>query len=330
MIKASASAEIRKLVASLTGDAVSRESALARLAVIGARAVPHLTAAYGDAVDRKARTAILKALEPIGDPRALPIARDGLTHGGDLAVAAIAVLGGLLQSSYGATSAEALDSLMTVALDDRVERRVRLAATETLRAMNVDVGGKACPSMTGEASAIWKDALDGRLPDDPAVLRQALDNRVSSAPLSDLRNLIDSIRAREASARADADGWRALRGAIHQALALRGSRVALYDLRETIEAAAAPLPASFVAAAQAVGDDSCLQAIAAAYTNAPSDERWRHQLGTAFTAIASRERITARHAVMKRISARWPEAASTLSRTRPPRSTVSRTARTSR
>ena len=331
MIKASASAEIRKLVTSLTGDAVSRESALARLAVIGARAVPHLTAAYGDTVDRKARTAILKALEPIGDPRALPIARDGLTHGGDLAVAAVAVLGGLLPSSYGATGAEALDSLMTAALDERVERRVRLAAAETLRAMNVDVGGRApSPSVTGEASAIWKDALDGRLPDDPAVLRQALDGRASSAPLSDLRTLIDSVRAREASARTDSDGWRALRGAIHQALALRGSRVALYDLRETIEAAAAPLPASFVAAVQAVGDDSCLQAIAAAYTNVSSDERWRHQLGSAFTAIAARERITARHAVMKRISARWPEAASTLSRTRPPRSTVSRTARTSR
>ena len=338
MIKASASAEIRKLVASLTGDAVSRDAALARLAVIGARAVPHLTAAYGGTADRRARAAILRALEPIGDPRALPIARDGLTHGGDLAVAAAAVLGGLLKSSYGATGADALDSLMTAALDQRVERRVRLAAAEALRATDVDLRGKLAAEAgddsgngTGEAAAIWKDALDGRMPDDPAVLRRALDARAGTAPLNDLRNLIDRIRTCETSARSDSDAWRAVRGAIHQALALRGSRVALYDLRETIEAAAAPLPASFVAAVQALGDESCLQAIAAAFAKAPSEqERWRHQLGAAFTAIAARERITARHAVMKRISARWPDAASTLSRTRPPRPTASRTSRTYR
>lgn len=329
MIKASASAEIRKLVASLTGDAVSRESALARLAVIGARAVPHLIPAYGATADRKARTAILRALEPIGDPRAVEVARDGLSHGGDLAVAAVAVLGGLLDSSHGATGADALDSLMSAALDERVERRVRLAATETLRAMNIDVGSKV--ATTGEAGAVWKDALDAHLPDEPGVLRHALDARASSAPLSDLRNLIDRIKAHEAAASSGSDAWRALRGAIHQALALRGSRVALYDLRETIEAAEAPLPQSFLAAVQVLGDDSCLQAIAVAYTNAPSgQERWKHQLAAAFTGIAARERITARHAMMKRITTRWPDAASMLSRTRPPRTTAARTSRTYR
>ena len=327
MIKASASAEIRKLVASLSGDAVSRESAVARLAVIGARGVPHLVAAYEATTDRKTRAAVLRALEPINDPRALAIARDGISHGGDLAVAAVAVLGRLLDSSSGATGANALDSLMTAALDDRVERRVRLAASETLRAKNVDVSGKVA---TEEASAVWKDALDGHLPDEPDVLRQAL-NAASSAPLSDLRHLIDRIRAHEAAAPSSADGWRALRGAIHQALALRGSRVALYDLRETIEAGTAPLPQAFLGAVQVLGDDSCLQAIAAAYANAPSgQERWRHQLGAAFAAIAARQRITARHAVMKRITSRWPEAASRLLRTRPPQATASRTSRTSR
>ena len=307
---------------------MSRDSALARLAVIGPRAVPHLVAAYGEATDRMARAAILRALEPIGDPRALPIARDGLSHGGDLAVAAVAVLGGLLDSSYGATGANALDSLMTAALDERVERRVRAAAAEKLRAANVDVSGKVVIEASG---AIWKDALDGHLPDDPEMLRQSLNARASSAPLSDLRALVDRIRVHEAAAASGAERWGALRGAVHQALALRGSRVALYDLRESIEAASAPLPQSFLAAVQLIGDGSCLQAIAGAYANAPSGEqRWRHQLGAAFAAIAARERITARHAVMKRIAARWPEAASTLSRTRPPQATASRTSRTSR
>jgi hypothetical protein len=328
VIKASASAEIRKLVASLTGDAVSREAAVARLAVIGARAVPHLIAAYEAANDRKARAAVLRALESLGDPRALPVARDGLSHGGDLAIAAIAVLGGLFDSPHGATGANALDSLITAALDERVERRVRLAASEILRARNVDVRAKV---PVEDGSAVWKDALDGHLPDEPDVLRQALDARAASAPLSDLRHLIDRIRAHETASPAAADGWRALRGAIHQALALRGSRVALDDLRETLEGGTAPLPQTFLGAAQVLGDDSCLQAIAAAYAKAPSGQaRWRHQLGAAFTAIAARERITARHPVMKRITARWPEAASTLSRTRPRQTTASRTSRTSR
>jgi hypothetical protein len=323
VIKASASAEIRKLVASLTGDAVSREAAVARLAVIGARAVPHLVAAYEAAGDRQTRAAVLRALEPFGDPRALPVARDGLSHGGDPAIAAIAVLGGLVDSSHGATGANALDGLMTAALDERVERRVRLAAAEILRARNVDVSANVAAE---DGSAIWKDALDGHLPDEPDLLRQALDARGANVPLSDLRRLIDVIRAHEAASPAAADGWRALRGAIHQALALRGSRVALYDLRETLESAPAPLPQTFVAAVQVLGDDSCLQAIAAAYANAPSGQaRWRHQLGAAFAAIAARERISARHPVMKRINARWPDAANTLSRTRPRPATGSRT-----
>ena len=39
----------------------------------------------------------------------------------------------------------------------------------------------------------------------------------------------------EASAGAAAPEWLALRGAVHQVLASRGSRIALYDLRETLE-----------------------------------------------------------------------------------------------
>ena len=153
MIKASASAEIRRLVASLTADAVAREAAVARLAVIGARAVPHLVAAYEASADRKARAAVLRALEPFGDPRALPVARDALSQGGDLAIAAIAVLGGLDDSTHGATGANALDSLITAALDERVERRVRLASTEMLRARNVDISARVAAE---DGSAIWR------------------------------------------------------------------------------------------------------------------------------------------------------------------------------
>jgi hypothetical protein len=94
-------------------------------------------------------------------------------------------------------------------------------------------------------------------------------------------------------------------------LALRGSRVALYDLRETLEERSMRLPVSFLTALHALGDASCLEPLASAWDRAGSDrtadgQRWRQQLATAFRAITQRERITKRHAVMKRIAARWP------------------------
>ena len=36
---------------------------------------------------------------------------------------------------------------------------------------------------------------------------------------------------------------------------------------------------------------------------------WRQHLATAFRAIAAREKLTERHAVVRQIRARWPEAA---------------------
>jgi hypothetical protein len=124
------------------------------------------------------------------------------------------------------------------------------------------------------------------------------------------------VRVREGSMSAGPrrDEWRAARGALHQALALRGSRVAVYDLRETIEEAREPLPVSFLAALHVIGDESCVESLAAAYARTPNDDaRWRHQLGAAFRAITRREKITRRHATFKRIAARWPDAARELS-----------------
>ena len=119
-----------------------------------------------------------------------------------------------------------------------------------------------------------------------------------------------------------------MRGALHQALALRASNVALYDLRETIAAADRPLPSSFVAALHAIGDESCLEPIAAAVSRSGGQERWRHQLIEAFGTIVKRERVATRSALMKRIGTRWPEAASLLStplRTTPRRKRPART-----
>ena len=74
----------------------------------------------------------------------------------------------------------------------------------------------------------------------------------------------------------------------------RGSRLALYDLRETLEAREAPLPVEFLAALSAIGDASCLEAdcgrLHAASRTAMTLVA-RH-LADAFQAIVAREGIT--------------------------------------
>ncbi len=134
-IKPSAATEIRTLIAALASDdEVKRESAVARLAIIGSRAVDRLIAAYATA-DRETRFVILRVSEAIADPRAIAISRDALTSGGDLAVAAISMLRPLLHSPVASAATQALDALVATALDQRVERRLRLAAFDALQEM---------------------------------------------------------------------------------------------------------------------------------------------------------------------------------------------------
>ena len=54
-----------------------------------------------------------------------------------------------------------------------------------------------------------------------------------------------------------------------------------------------------------MGDASCLEPIAAAHA-AARDIWWRQHLTEAFYAIITRERITSRSAVLKKIAKRFP------------------------
>jgi hypothetical protein len=180
------------------------------------------------------------------------------------------------------------------------------AGPRTKPARRAATASSARPSV--DADAVWADALDGDLPDDPRLLREVAQERAASVPLSALQKLIDIVRVQEQRARPEPRraAWQALRGSLHQALALRGSRIAVYDLRETLEETAEPLPVSFLSALHVVGDASCLPPLAAAHARAQEDSAWRHQVAAAFRAIAKRERISRRHAVMKRIATKWP------------------------
>jgi UDP-N-acetyl-D-mannosaminuronic acid transferase (WecB/TagA/CpsF family) len=62
----------------------------------------------------------------------------------------------------------------------------------------------------------------------------------------------------------------------------------------------------FVAALDAVGDASCLDALAKAYRTTP-DQWLRDRLARIFRAIVRRERLTRRHAVVRKLRARDPE-----------------------
>jgi len=310
-----AAPDVPSLIEGLRDGGDRREAAIARLIIAGRRAVARLVDVCRNTTDRELQMAILRILEATGDERALAAAETAIAARGDVAVAGIAVLRELLGHPEGGADVKALDMLLAIARDPSADRRVRAAAVSALDSAPADVrqaiGGLASASPLPAAEslddALWEDALNGRLPDDPARLREAFPVHAPAAPLADLRRLIEALAAREQGEprRAVAQQWLAVRGALHQALALRGSRIALYDLRETFDRAAAQLPSAFLGAVQTIGDDSCLEPLAAAFVRA-KDARWQHQLAQAFHEIVKRERITKRHSALRRALVKAP------------------------
>lgn len=329
-IRASSSKQISALIADLdAGSAVARETAVARLTVLGARAVERLIAAATESGGRAdARAAAWRALESIGDARALEPALAALAQPElDPAIAASAsgVARVHLRGAHGAAS---VDRLATVLLDRTRHEQVRLAALRALRDLersaiapiltsladdpNATIRTEAALTSRGasggldDPAAMLTRAAEGALPDAADALRHALSRSGDSAPLQVLLKIVERVREREGAEHAAArDGWRTARAAAHVALASRGSRLALYDLRESLETAAAPLPVEFLAALSLIGDASCVEAIAAAHAKT-KDAWWRHHLADAFYTIVTRERLTSRHAIMKRIAKRSP------------------------
>jgi hypothetical protein len=312
-----AAPDVPSLIEGLREGGDRREAAIARLIIAGRRAIPRLVDAWRGSTDREFQIAILRVLEATGDERALDAAETAIAAHGDVAVAGIAVLRELMGRPQGGAEVKALDMLLAVARDPAAERRVRAAAVSALESAPADVrqaigsfaaGDSRLPAGGSLDDALWEDALSGQLPDDPAGLRAAIPVHASAAPLADLRRLIEALAAREQREprQAVAKHWLAVRGALHQALALRGSRIALYDLRETLDRSGAPLPSSFLGALQTIGDDSCLEPLAVAFSRAGADARWQHQLAQAFHEIVKRERITKRHSALRRALAKSP------------------------
>ena len=130
--------EVDRLVAALgDDDPTRRESAIARLRVIGPRALARLSSvATLDAAPRR-RSAALKAIDGLDDKRAVDTARAALGDASaEVRIAAIAVLRGWLTREPGA---QVLDLVSGVALDPQQEPAIRRAALEALSDLPADI-----------------------------------------------------------------------------------------------------------------------------------------------------------------------------------------------
>jgi len=277
----------------------ARDAAVARLRVTGARALPHLSQLIQSTAPAPARAAALAVLEGLDDQRAIGLAQTAL-HDTDpgVAHAAVAVLRGWLAREDGT---QVLDAITATALDKRRDAAVRLAALDALSELPPELVApvrERAPIDTGAQPAL----------EDPAALRAWLSEHAVSAPLSALHAAVTGAREREQGEPAGRrrDEWTGARGAAHVALAHRGSRVAVYDLRESFDRARAPLPGDFLTAAARVGDDSCLEPMARAWAEARNEPWWRSRLMESASDIVARLKLTGRHATLKRLRTRWP------------------------
>src|SRR4051812_8570166 len=144
-------AELSDLIEALGAtDEIARESAIARLILIGPRAAERLLQ-LAPAAAPQARAAMLRALEAIGDTRALPIARAALADTSPETLnAAVGVLRAFLTSEHATVARDALDAIVSAALDTGRPAAVRLAALDALHVLPADVGNAVARNLVGD------------------------------------------------------------------------------------------------------------------------------------------------------------------------------------
>jgi hypothetical protein len=336
VIRISSARQIDTLLEDLkAGGEVAREAAIARLIVIGSRAVDRLTRlAATTGAPLVVRLAALRVLEGIGDVRALDLALAATADADDqVAVAAINLARTHLSGPQGIA---ALDRLTAIALDRARHNGVRLTALRALQELEpatlqpvlealandpqqpireaVDrIGGEPGVSEDGEQPDRSEPPGSALLPEAPDAVRRQLSVSTDTLSLAALHRCLETIRQREAATQGQQQRqWMGARATVHVALAQRGSRLGIYDLREALDAAVEPLPVEFLAAVTMIGDASCLEPLAVAYSrtdpaDATASDWWHRHLSEAFHAIVVREGITRRHALVKKIEKRWPQ-----------------------
>jgi hypothetical protein len=315
----------------LTGpDPIERDTAAARLAIVGPRAVGPLVEALEYDMPHDARAAMLRVLEAIRDPRAVSAAAAAVDDDDEeVAIAAVGTMRPFLRWSDSRIANAVFERLTAVVLDSTRGAPVRTAALEALSDLSGDAVRKILeqleddplpdvralathPDRGARPQMLAEIAASNRCP-DPLELRAGIAEEGARVPLNVLGRLLDTLRERESAETATPrrTEWQACRAAVHQALAARGSRLGIYDLRETLASVPGPLPVGFLAALNEIGNASCLEPIAATYARAfDADDRWWvEHLRDAFQSIVKREKLTARSAPLKRIVTKYPHAA---------------------
>ena len=201
--------DVPLLIEALRGDATQREAAIARLTIVGKRAVGGLVETYQATSDRALQIAILRVLEASGDARVLGVVQHAIAGRGDLAIAGIAVLRELLGRRQGSTEVEALDLLLAIARDPSSERRVRAAAVRALDNAPEDVR-QAVGALGWRSNRRTTRCGRTRLPATcrmtPGGLRDAIPAHAATAPLADLQAADRGGRAARAAAIAAGGG----------------------------------------------------------------------------------------------------------------------------
>jgi hypothetical protein len=294
------SSDIDRLIAELQSpDSIRRDAAVARLRILGGRALPRLIELVAVHDSASVRALAFDALEGLDDVRVIDVAFDGLRDG-DVEVV-IAALGVLRRWVVEETGTRLLDAITAIVVDRSRDARVRVAALAALSELPEHLVRPIRDQAPPPESA-------GPSLEEPLAVREWIQAYGAGATLSTLHELVTRTREREhdeSSSRLRSE-WLQARGRAHLALAKRESRVALYDLRETFEAATSALPQSFLSTAAAIGDGSCLEPLARAWGAAGRNLDWKHQLSTTAATIMRREKLSGRSAAVKKLRTNYP------------------------
>ena len=308
VIRSSSSRDVERLIAELRdGGTTRREAAVARLRLLGSRADERLAALIASDAPSDARTAALKALEGREDGRARQIAAAACQDSqSDVALTAVGVLRGLVAGEPGT---DALEALVGLAVDPDRDADVRQSALDALSELPTDLVQpllRGLPASLLPGTKTLSHSVTG-IGDPLSMTAWIREHR--DAPLSSLHEAVTRIRQHESEELPPQvrEAWTAARGAAHAALAARGSRVALYDLRESLGSTDRSLPLEFLTAMAAIGDASCLEPLAKAWSAAVDDAWWRERLQDTAAAVMKREALTARQTAVKRVRSKYPD-----------------------
>ena len=280
-------------------------------------ALPPILDLVRDDDDAVARRAI-EAASARSDRRAVPALAAVVTGPAPGSRRREAALGLVRIQATGAV--EALDPLAARLLDEREDPDLRVTILDALRALDPplapatlrpllkrlaasldpDVAGRAGPALAGRsgpapsgARLVERLVSPGQSPEAVATTVAAIARRGAAA----IPELVRALEGLGPLRHASAASLRA-RAAVHEALAALDSRVALYDLREALEARPrAVLPALLRAAAR-TGDASVVPALARAVAE---ETALLDACAEALAAIVAREKLRKTSGVVKAV-----------------------------